>query len=159
MFAKLLTLSMIIPMFTCGGPQPKDTLVYCSYSRTGAAGLGKEYCELIADPGTEPKVVVAMRVGNRFGDPEIHKEFPVEATVVDSLQAGLERLKVQRLDGYDVEEPITGGYSYRIYMEYSSGRKVNARWYGHKIKDSAIEAYNWIYKYFEPWRGKALSKD
>ena len=28
---------------------PKGDLIYCSYAQTGAAGLGKDYCELIAD--------------------------------------------------------------------------------------------------------------
>ena len=40
----------------CQAKAPKGKLIYCSYARTGMAGLGKDYCELIADPGTEPKV-------------------------------------------------------------------------------------------------------
>ena len=35
---------------------PKGDLVYCSFSETRNGGLGKDYCELVADPGTVPEV-------------------------------------------------------------------------------------------------------
>ena len=55
---------------------PRGNLVYCSYSKTGAAGLGKDYCELIADPGADPVIKVVLNEGNRFNDPTIRKEYP-----------------------------------------------------------------------------------
>lgn len=148
----LLAMALSFMGINCAGKAPSGALIYCSYASSGSAGLGKEYCELIADPGTQPKVVVAMRIGNRFGDPEIHEEFPVDSATVERLQAGLAELKVHRLNGYHVEEPISGGYAHRIHIEYASGEQITADWYGHKIKDSAIAAYNRIERFFAPWR-------
>ena len=134
---------------------PKGTLIYCSFSKTGAAGLGREYCELIADKDSIPKVVVVMNEGNRFGTPEIHKEYTVTQEEVASLQAKLASQEVYKLDGYKVEERMPGGTTYRIYMEYDSGRKVNASWYGHNIKAVALSAYGMIRSFFDPWRQRA----
>ena len=152
-----LVLVMALGLFGCGSSAqaPQGKLIYCSYSCTGAAGLGKDFCELVADPGEEPKVVVALHLDNHFGDPEIRKEYPVTADVVDSLQALLSGAEVYRLNGYDVDEAITGGYVYRIYQEYDSGEKINARWYGHDIKAEALAAYAMIERFFEPWRTQA----
>ena len=152
----LLIMVMGLSGAVCGAQEaPQGRLVYCSYSCTGAAGLGKDYCELVADPGTAPKVVVALKQGNRFGEPEIRAEYPVAPEVVDSLQAGLAERNVHRLNGYLVEEAMTGGYTYRIYQEYDSGEKVNASWYGHNIKEEAWAAYNYIATFFAPWRKQA----
>lgn len=152
-----LLLIMSIGIFSCGflANKPKGDLIYCSYSCNGSAGLGRDYCELIADVDSIPKVVVVLNKDNRFDDPVIERTYPVDKSVVDSLSQMLTELKVYQLDGYRVEEPICGGHSYRIYMEYSSGDKVNAFWYGHKIKDAAIVAYNRIERFFEPWREQA----
>lgn len=152
-----LVFIMALGLFGCGSSAqaPLGKLVYCSYSCTGAAGLGKDFCELVADPGEEPKVVVALHLGNHFGDPEIRKEYPVTADVVDSLQALLSGAEVYKLNGYSVEEDMTGGYVYRIYQEYDSGEKINARWYGHDIKAEALAAYAMIERFFEPWRTQA----
>lgn len=136
---------------------PKGKLIYCSYAATGSAGLGKNYCELIADPGQPAKVVVVLNHDCRFAD-EIHEEYPATQASVDSLQQLLANAKVYKLNGYSVEEPISGGHSYRIYMEYDSGEKINARWYGHHIKDEAIAAYNMIEAFFEPWSKQAAAK-
>lgn len=153
---RLLTMMMLLSsLFGCGTPAPKGNLVYCSYAKAGSAGLGKDYCELIADADSVPKVVVVLRRGNRFGEPEINMEFPVEQQVVDSLQQLLAQEKVYRLNGYSLEEAITGGYAYRIYMEYASGEKINARWYGNDVKPEALSAYRLIENYFDPWRRKA----
>jgi len=138
---------------------PQGRLVYCSYACTGAAGLGKDYCELVADVDSVPKVVVVLGEGNRFDDPIIRGEYPVTQEVVDSLCKELEARKVYKLAGYNLNEPITGGYSYRIYMEYSSGEKVNAFWYGHGVKQEALSAYHFIESYFSPWREQALTDD
>lgn len=161
MSRKVLLLAMALSFLGITGAckAPEGALIYCSYASSGSAGLGKEYCELIADPGTQPKVVVAMRIGNRFGDPEIREEFPVDSAAVERLQAALAELKVHRLDGYHVEEPITGGYAHRIHIEYASGEKITADWYGHSIKDSAIAAYNRIERFFAPWREMAEERN
>jgi len=153
---KLLIFMAVLPFcFSCGAQAPKGNLIYCSYAEAGSAGLGKEYCELFADKDTTPKVAVSMMVGNRFGDPEIHQEYPVDAEVVEKLQAGLAELKVYKYNGYNLEEAITGGYAYRLYMEYDSGEKINIRWYGNGVKDGVQKAYNFVFLFFEPWRSRA----
>ena len=145
---------------SCGAQKaPEGQLLYCSYSRTGMAGLGKDYCELIADKDSIPKVVVALRIGNRFGEPEIHAEYPVDNEVVESLRAGLAERKVYELNGYALEEAMTGGHSYRIYQEYDSGEKINAYWYGHEVKQEAWAAYSYIESFFAPWRKKAREQN
>lgn len=158
---KLLHKILIVMAFgvigtSCFAQAPKGTLTYCSYSKTGAAGLGKDYCELIADPGQTPKVVVALNLGNRFEDPEIHGEYPVGEDVVAELNKMLTDAEVYKLDGYSVEERMSGGTTYRIYQEYSSGEKINAHWYGHDIKVEAVSAYHMIEKFFQPWRAQAV---
>ena len=132
---------------------PQGRLVYCSYSETGAAGLGKNYCELVADPGAEPKVVVVLDHDCRFAD-ERKAEYPVEASLADSLKVRLAAAKVYELDGYNLQEAITGGTIYRIYMEYDSGEKINARWYGHDVKPEAWSAFHLIRSCLEPWRDR-----
>ena len=134
------------------GPQGK--LLYCSYSATGAAGLGKDYCELVADEGKKPVIHVRLNVGNRFGEKEPQGDFTVSEEVVETLRRKLAEAEVYKLNGYSVEECITGGTTYRIYMEYASGEKINAHWYGHDVKDEARAAYYLIARYFEPWRAK-----
>ena len=152
----LLIMAMgLFGLTACQAKAPKGKLVYCSYAASGAAGLGKDYCELIADPGTEPVVRVVLREGNRFGDPEIHEEYPVAPEQIAALQEWLQSNKVYKLDGYRLDEAITGGYAHRIYMEYDSGDKVDARWYGSKVKDLAIKAYNYIEFFFRPWVERA----
>lgn len=155
----LLTMAIALLGVSCSTQAPKGTLTYCSYAESGSAGLGKDYCELIADEGTEPKVVVALHIGNRFGDPEIHAEYPVGPEVVAQLQDLLAENKVYKLDGYDAEEAISGGYAHRIHIEYSSGRQVTARWYAIKVKKQAWSAYRMIERFFAPWREKALQEN
>ena len=159
---KYITL-LIMASFLFGGCSavrpPKGDLIYCSYCEAGAAGLGKDYCELIADVDSVPKIVVVIGEGNRFNDPVIRRTFEVDKSVVDSLAKLLADNKVYKLNGYDYEEPICGGYAYRIYQEYSSGDKVNARWYGSKVKDKALKAYDLIEYFFAPWREKASAEE
>ena len=152
-------MAIMQPVSAAHSTAPAGRLTYCSYSCTGMAGLGKDYCELVADPGQTPKVVVALNLGNRFGTPEIHAEYPVAVQVVDSLQTLLAGAKVYQLAGYEVDEAMTGGRAYRIYQEYSSGEKVNARWYGHDIKAEAWVAYRTIESFFGPWRERALKEN
>ena len=140
-----------------GSAQPKGQLIYCSYSETRAGGLGKSYCELIADPGTEPRVVVRLDQDSRLEDvlPK-NGDFTVEASVVDQLQELLSGQKVYKLDGYHYDEVLDGGTTHRIYMEYDSGDKVNASWCGHQVKEEAWSAYWLIEKFFAPWRDQAV---
>ena len=158
---KHLYLLFVMALFGCtlSANKPKGDLIYCSYACTGAAGLGKDYCELIADTDSVPKVVVVLNEGNRFDDPVIRRTYTVDKAVVDTLAQILAEAKVYKLAGYNYEEPICGGHSYRIYMEYSSGEKINAYWYGSKIKDEALLAYNTIVRFFTPWREKASEED
>lgn len=151
---------MALGLFGCGifSHKPKGDLIYCSYACYGAAGLGSNYCELVADVDSIPKVVVVLDQDNRFGRPVIKKEYPVDKSVVASLAKILSDINVHTLDGYKLEEPICGGYSYRIHMEYSSGDKVTATWYGHKVKDKALLAYNHIEHFFSPWYSQAAKE-
>lgn len=150
-------LLMALSILNCGffPHKPKGDLIYCSYSCRGAAGLGSDWCELIADPDGTPKVKVVLDADNRFGDPVIRREYPVERSVVDSLAQLLADARVYRLNGYHVEEPICGGHSYRIHMEYASGDQVTAFWYGSHIKESAWSAYHLIERFFSPWYSRA----
>ena len=161
---KLLYKLLIIMSFglvgtCCFAQAPKGALTYCSYSKSGAAGLGKDYCELVADPGQTPKVVVALDLGNRFGNPEIHAEYPVGEDVVARLSKMLADAEVYKLNGYSVDEHMNGGTTYRIYQEYGSGEKINARWYGHHIKVEAVSAYHMIESFFQPWRSQAIREN
>ena len=134
------------------GPQGK--LIYCSYSASGVAGMGKDYCELVADEGKQPVIHVRLNIGNRFGEKEPQGDYTVSQDVVEKLRLKLAEAEVYKLNGYSVDEMMTGGTVYRIYMEYSSGETVNAQWYGHDIKDEAWAAYYLIMNYFAPWREK-----
>ena len=154
----LLVMAIGLAGLNCPAKVPKGKLIYCSYSSTGSAGLGKDYCELIADPGTEPRVNVVLKEGNRFDEPEIRAEYFADEADVAYLQDWLKKNKVYKLDGYRLDEPMTGGYAYRIYMEYDSGQTVDARWYGHGVKDKAIGAYNFIESFFESWREQAVKE-
>ena len=174
----LLILIAMIPIIeTCGtmskavpttGPDgvsesesagPKGDLIYCSFSETRHGGLGKDYCELVADPGTVPVVHVRMNIGNDL-DPEdnSHKgDYNVKEKTVKDLQQKLADAKVYELNGYSLDEMLCGGATYRIYMEYSSGESVNATWFGHDVKPEAVSAYSMIREFFEPWIKKCCS--
>ena len=151
---------MVASINCCGSlaKRPKGDLVYCSYRCIGAAGLGTDYCELIADQDSIPKVVVVLNNDNRFGEPVIRQSFPVEKSTVDSLSRILAEKKVYKLNGYYVNEAICGGHAYSFHLEYSSGDKVSASWYGHHIKDEAYAAYYLIEHFFRPWCVEARKK-
>ena len=142
----------------CQARAPKGKLTYCRYYCFETASVSKNYCELFAEPGAAPKVSVTLREGNRFGDPEIRAEYPVTTEEVQPLLDWLAANKVYKLNGYDRNEPISGGSSYRIDMRYGPGEEVMARWYGNKIKRQAIDAYNYIYAFFKPWRDRAIEE-
>ena len=99
---------------------PKGKLIYCSYASVGAGAIGTEYCELIADPGTDPNVVVVIDADCHFAD-ERRCEYPVDAAVVDSLDK-------TPLDGIGVylnePKPDGGMVSTHNIMRESWDRKV-----------------------------------
>ena len=158
-FLQTCILAMAFLFSACGPSpaQPKGNLIYCSYSASRAAGLGKSYCELIADPGTQPRVVVRLDQECRLEDvlPK-NADIPVDASVVEQLQQLLASHKVYKLNGYRYDEVLDGGTTHRIYMEYDSGDKVDAVWCGHKVKEEAWSAYWLIERFFEPWRSQAV---
>ncbi|MBR4809985.1 MAG: hypothetical protein IK031_06875 [Bacteroidales bacterium] len=149
----LLIMAMALFGTAAAQTAPAGRLIYCSYSETGVAGLGKSYCELIADPGSGPEVHVVLDHDCFYAE-ERSSTTKVGTDVVEKLQQALADARVYELNGYYVDEDMTGGTIYRIYMEYDSGDKVNARWYGHGIKPEAWAAYHLILNYFEPWRSK-----
>lgn len=132
---------------------PSGALIYCSYSETRVGGLGKSFCELIADTDSIPKVRVVLDK-DCFYAPERSATYTVDASIAPVLKEELAGANVHELNGYYVDEDMTGGTIYRIYMEYDSGEKINAQWYGHDIKPEALAAYALIYRFFEPWRGR-----
>lgn len=137
---------------------PKGKLIYCSYACERHAGQGKSYCELIADVGTTPQIVVSL-YNDCFYREAVKKTFDVTDQDVEKLQMLLAKLKVYQLNGYKHDEALDGGATYRIYQEYATGEKINAVWSGHKIKPEAKAAYYRIEQFFEPWRQQVEVKD
>ena len=162
----LILLAMTPIISACGATSkttattegPEGDLLYCSFSETRHGGLGKVYCELIADPGTKPVIHVRININNDLEpDSETKGDFNVSEKVVKDLRAQLASAKVYKLDGYSLDEELCGGATYRIYMEYSSGEKVNARWFGHNVNPDALAAYALIERFFQPWIKKCSS--
>lgn len=125
----------------------EEKLIYCSCAENHyglpVGEISKIYYELIADEGTEPQVVYAIVRG---AGPE-KKKYVATAEDVSELQKILADMKVDDLNGYKVDERMTGGTSYRIYMEYSSGKKINATWFTHNPRQEAVIAYNTILRF------------
>ena len=119
----------------------KSKLIYCSCSCTNhglpAGEISRSYYELIADEGAAPKVVYCEI---RDGEPE-KTEYPATEQDVANLYQKLHDMGAFELDGYHVDEAMTGGSTYRIYMEFSNGNKVNATWFTHDPKPLAAETY------------------
>lgn len=140
----LLLMALILSCFTgCAQKAPKGRLIYCSYSVDRHAGLGRSYCELIADNLDSAKITARYDIECRFAE-ETRKEIPVDAETVAELEELLKQQKVWKLDGYHKEEIIDGGTTHRFHVEYSDGRKVTASWYAHRPKQAAQTAYNTI---------------
>ncbi len=154
-------ITMAICLLSCGlfSHKPKGELTYCSYRSNGAAGLGTDYCQLIAEADSLPRVVVVLNENNRFGDPVTRRSYSVDKSVVDSLAKILMDVKVYKLNGYNVNEPICGGHSHNLDIAYASGDKVSAYWYGNKIKKEAWSAYRMIENFFAPWRKMAAEDE
>ena len=123
---------------------PEGRMIYCSCAYTNyglpAGNIRHSYYALIADEGVEPKVVYCEE---RDGDPE-KCEYRATEEDVSELTSILRERDVFELNGYNVDEPMTGGTSYRIYMEFSTGEKLNATWYAEKPLALATETYGTI---------------
>ena len=142
---KLIVLLPLLFVFVAGMAQttPKSQLIYCSCAETpyGIPDKGKDYYELIADVGKTPKVVKCTDAGTGL---ETKKEYAVTADDVKRMQQLLQDLDVGKLNGYNQDDGMTGGHSYRVYMEYADGQKINATWYTHDPKELAVTTYNTI---------------
>ena len=147
MKTKLIILLAMLFVFVAADAQntPKAQLIYCSCAETphGIPDKGKDYYELIADVGKTPKVVKCTDAGTPL---ETKQEHNVTADDVKRMQQLLEDLDAGSLKGYNKEDMMAGGHSYRVYMEYADGQKINATWYTHEPKALAVRAYNTILK-------------
>ncbi len=156
----MLLIPLMLSLMTCWAQTtPKSQLIYCSCAATpyGIPDKGKDYFELIADEGIIPKVVRCTDAGTHL---EKKKERTVTAEDVKRMQQILQDLDVGKLKGYNRDDEMMGGTSYRVYMEYADGQKINATWYTHEPKELAVTTYNTILRtlsaFFEQGSG---SKD
>ena len=128
---------------------PEGKMIYCSCSYTNfglpAGELRYSYYELITEEGTKPKVVYCE---DRGSDSQ-KTEYPATAQDVEKLSNVLRDMNIFKLNGYNVDEQMTGGTSYRIHMEFSSGEKLTAYWFTHEPKPLAIDAYGTISRYMK----------
>ena len=123
---------------------PEGKMIYCSCAYTNyglpVGEIRHSYYELIADEGTDPKVIFYEDRGVDV------KKTEYRATEQDV--SGLSRILREKdafvLNGYNVDEQMTGGTSYRVYMEFSSGEKLNAIWFTEKPLPLAMEVYGTI---------------
>lgn len=139
-----LLLSLLLGFITSWAQTtPKAQLIYCSCAETpyGVPDKGKDYYELIADEGKTPKVVRCTDAGTEF---ETKQSYNVNAEDVKQMQQILQDLDVGKLNGYNQNEDMMGGSSFRVYMEYADGSKINATWYTHEPKELAMTTYHTI---------------
>lgn len=125
---------------------PKGKMIYCSCAYTNyglpAGEIQHSYYELVADEGTTPKVIYCE---NR-GEPK-KTEYRATEKDVTELSNILRDMNIFKIDGYSVSEEMTGGTSYRVHMEFSSGEKLTASWFTHKPNALASGAYSTILRY------------
>lgn len=130
-----------------------DELVYCSYAIEGMAGLGTDYCELIADSGSVPRVVVVKNKNCRFAE-QVTDTFEVDDTVIASLRNMLNKKDLDAVAGYREEAGLEGGREYRFHIEYKSGRTIHASWHTHSPLPEAVDIFSTIRSFFAPWMDK-----
>ncbi|MBO4564743.1 MAG: hypothetical protein J5720_04860 [Bacteroidaceae bacterium] len=139
---KLFMLIVLVMVCLTGWAQetPKAQLIYCSCSETphGVPDKGKDFYELVADPGTTPKVVKCTDAGMEH---MTKTEYNVTAADVKRMQQLLQDLDVGKLKDYNQEEDMMGGSTYRVYMEYADGSKINATWLAHHPRQLAEQTY------------------
>jgi len=134
--------------------QPAGKLIYCSYASVGHAALGTDYCELIADSGVKPKIVVVLNENCHFADKETH-EYEVDSTVVAEVQQGLAELEAWKTNGYSKSELMDGGRSHRYHIEYDTNEKIHASWFTSSVDPNVLAVYNYLESFFRPWYEKA----
>ena len=130
---------------------PKGKLTYCSYTREGLAAMGTDYCELIANPSTQPKIVVVKNDNCHFAEREEYT-YEVSPEVVAQLQELLKKVNLKKVNGYKKESHERGGYEYRFHIEYDSGEKIHASWHTRSPKVGVVSVYRMIEQFFAPWR-------
>lgn len=127
---------------------PEGKMIYCScaYTNNGlpVGQIQHSYYELIADEGMTPKVVFC----EDRGDAE-KTEYPATEQDVIELSNILRDKNVFLINGYHVDEQMTGGTSYRVHMEFSSGEKLNAAWFAEHPMPLAVETYAIILRYLK----------
>lgn len=128
---------------------PKGRLTYCSFSDSRSAGMGKDYCELIADNLDSAKVVVVTMA---LTDDSTQKEYAIDKQTVDQMEQMLASIEAWKVGGYNYDEKMPGGTIYRVYMEYADGSKYNATWCTHEPWEDAQAVYNAVVRFFQKWR-------
>ena len=140
----ILMATLCLSMMTCFAQRK---LIYCSCAFTNyglpVGEIKYSYYELIADKGKKPYVVYCE---DRGEEPK-KKNFPVTEKDVTTLYKILQDLNVEDLDGYNVNEDMMGGTSYRIHIEFADGKKVTASWFTHHPIEEAVSVYNTILRF------------
>ena len=127
---------------------PEGKMIYCSCAYTNyglpVGEIRHSYYELIADEGKAPKVIYCEDRGDSK-----KTEYRATQKDVTELSNILREKNIFKLNGYNVDEQMMGGTSYRIYMEFSSGEKLNATWFTHRPVALASDAYSTILRFME----------
>lgn len=141
----------------CAQKTPKGRLVYCSYSDTRHGGLGRSYCELVADSLDSAKIKARYDIDCHYAE-ETRKQIPVDSATVAALEQLLRQQEVWKLDGYHKEEPMEGGTTHRIHVEFSDGSNVTASWFSHSPKEAVVTAYHTIKNFLDEHLNKAKTE-
>lgn len=129
---------------SCSGPEQRADLIYASCAATHHGGLGKDFYEMYNDPGTKPKILSAFR----YNTPEYtKKEYPITDEVVKGLQEKLYKIDLEEIRGYNIDEMMTGGTTYRVHLEFADGDQITAEWFTHEPLPEAVAVYSTIENY------------
>lgn len=130
-------------------------LIYCSCSFTNyglpEGEVSYSFYALVADEG---KAIHVDFYEDR-GSEKQKEEYSATKQDVCKLAKMLADMKVEELNGYNVDEQMSGGTSYRIHMEYADGKIITARWFTHHPKPEAEKAYNAIHRFLTTIANKA----
>lgn len=125
-------------------PKQRADLIYASCAATHHGGLGKDFYEMYNDPGTKPKILSAFR----YNTPEYtKKEYPITDEVVKGLQEKLYKIDLEEIRGYNIDEMMTGGTTYRVHLEFADGDQITAEWFTHEPLPEAVAVYSTIENY------------
>ena len=138
-------------------PAPPDPyyltseLIYCGVEFTNhglpVGEIQSSYFDLVTDKnGGEPKEVYFE---NRGGDRIRKTEYPATKQDVKDLYDLLIDMDVFKLDGYNVDDGIDGGTTYRISLGFSSGDKFKATWHAENPDPKVEAAFKkiWMFLY------------